>query len=569
MKKILSKFKIILMIFLVLFTFFHKPKPAKADALVAGGGMYLVSLNPAILPMAVLGLIACLLVGFTISNWDDITAFGNAVNQELIALGTSVGNYVHGTSVKIDKTLKQAILNAYGKVGDTLPKYTKFVDYSGGTVVHTGLINGQDVYGANDILDYLGIDFKYFGNVVNGVGDKSNIYIKTGTVETRGTTYYLDSINVTVTVSPTDAQVAFFDLTGFSSTEVKRNKDGQIIELSSNLSAKTLEDFLGSNVEIPYSVGLASTKPVNIIDVSVPELGIGNNLGTVSTGTMRSTAINPARVNEYVNTAFPTTTSVKFKEDADVKGMTISDLANISNGSITNEQVKALDDIQANAVSEDTGSSSAGSSSGFWSLLWDWLLKILNAILGIPSAILDVIKVLFATVTDWLTKIWQGICDLNIGSTIVDWLSKLWTAICSIPSAIVSGVTGFWEKLLEFIESIVIAIDGMNQAIANAITGALEWCFGLDESWLKGRIEILKKTFDSKFPALKPINYKFSDKSSFDDLTMNVPYCGQVVVVESSIVMKYGSVLKNFLRAFFYLITALFFFKRFHKVAED
>ena len=176
---------------------------------------------------------------------------------------------------------------------------------------------------------------------------------------------------------------------------------------------------------------------------------------------------------------------------------------------------------------------------------------------------------MFAAVTDWLSKIWQGICDLNIGSTIVDWLSKLWTGICSIPSAIVSGVTGFWEKLLEFVESIVKAIDGFNQAIANAITGAFEWCFGLDESWLRGRIESLKKTFDSKFPALKPINYKFSDKGSFDDLKMTVPYCGQVTVVESSIVMKYGSVLKNFLRAFFYLITALFFFKRFHKVAED
>jgi hypothetical protein len=570
MKKIFAKLKIILMIFLVLFTFFHKPKPAKADALVAGGGMYLISLNPAILPIAVIGLIACLLVGFTISNWDEVTAFGNAVNQELLALGGSIGDYVHGTSVKIDSTLKQAIFNAYGKTGKTLPKYTKTVDYSGGTVVHTGLINGADIYGATDILDYLNTDFRCFGNVVNGVGDKSNLYIKSGQSEKVGTIYYLDSITVTVTVLPTSAELAFFDLTGFSSTDLKRDSSGKVIEASSTLSAKTLESFLGSSVELPYSLGMASTAPVTITDVTIPELGIGSNVSSVSTSTLKSTAIKKERVNEYMDTAFPTSTSVKFKEDTDVRGITISDLANVSNGSITNEQAKALDDIQANAVSENTGSSSsAGSSSGFWSLLWDWLLKILNAILGIPSAILDVIKVLFATVTDWLAKIWQGICDLNIGSTIVDWLSKLWTGICSIPSAIVSGVTGFWEKLLELVESIVKAIDGFNQAIANAITGALEWCFGLDESWLKGRIETLKKTFDSKFPALKTINYKFSDKSSFDDLKMTVPYCGQVTVVESSIVMKYGSVLKNFLRAFFYLITALFFFKRFHKVAED
>lgn len=561
MKKIFVKLKIILMIFLVLFTFFHKPKPAKADALVAGGGMYLVSLNPAILPIAVLGLAACLLVGYTISNWDEVTAFGGQVAKELSKMGYSVSDFVSGTSVKVNANFKKAVKNARSNTAKTLPIYRN------GTDVFTGEISTSLGYHT----DRVSIPLAWtrlasskeirFGNISKMTSSEDFIDVQTLSVLVRFTPL-TQKVNPEVELNDS-AGLSY----GFRSDNTIRNADGEVIGVNAKFDGSTLKyPMKGVSVRLTFD----SFVDVDVTEVKIPELNINKSSAPISTEKLKSKAIGSQSIDQYIDSAFPNDETIEFNPQADVATASLSNMPQISNKTLTANQVKTLDDIQANAVSENSGSSSSeGSSTGFWSLLWDWLLRILNAILGIPAAILDGIKILFAAVTDWLSKIWQGICDLNISSTIVDWLSKLWTGICSIPSAIVSGVTGFWEKLLEFVESIVKAIDGFNQAIANAITGAFEWCFGLDESWLRGRIESLKKTFDSKFPALKPINYKFSDKGSFDDLKMTVPYCGQVTVVESSIVMKYGSVLKNFLRAFFYLITALFFFKRFHKLAED
>lgn len=562
MKKIFSKLKIILMIFLVLFTFFHKPKQTQADALVAGGGMYLISLNPAILPIAVLGLTACLLVGYTVANWDDVTAFGSAVAKELTKMGYSVSDFVSGTSVKVNSNFKKAVKTAAKSTGSTIAPYSdsKGYVYSGNLRTKMGLSKNANYV---QMFDYI-----LLGNSVLGFKDKgwTESYDEKDFINVNQFSGYIKIAPIDSkykwTLELEDANGSHYEL---DSLKVVTNNVGKVEGF--NFSA----DYSNAKARRAKLVLTASeASDIEVLEVSVPALRINKRVSPLSTEKLKSRAIDSQNVDEYIDTAFPNDETIEFNPQADVTTASMVNMPKISNKTLTASQVKSLDDIQANAVSENTGSSSsAGSSSGFWSLLWNWLLRILNAILGIPAAILDGIKTLFATVTDWLAKIWQGICDLNIASTIVDWLSKLWTGICSIPSAIVSGVTGFWEKLLELVESIVKAIEGFNQAISNAVTGALEWCFGLDESWLKGRIETLKKTFDSKFPALKPINYKFSDKGSFDDLKMTVPYCGQVTVVESSIVMKYGSVLKNFLRAFFYLITALFFFKRFHKLTED
>ena len=543
MKKIFSKLKIILMIFLVLFTFFHKPKQTQADALVAGGGMYLVSLNPAVLPIAVIGLAACLLVGYTVSNWDEVTAFGGQVANEIVKAGYSISDFVSGTSVKVNSKFKKIVKNARTNTGETISVYSEDSEVYTGNIL-TCLKYKESAFSMPLALMSLESSKSIrFGNLDRMIQDDDCIDVSILTVSVRFSP-----------VNSKENPVVFLEDSnsnsyGFKSkaSDVIKSSDGSVIGIDTKFNGSRSKVVMN---DVSVRLQFDSFISTDITKVQIPELGINKSSAPISTEKLKSRAIDSQNVDEYIDTAFPNDETIEFNPQADVTTATMVNMPKISNKTLTASQVKSLDDIQANAVSENTGSSSsAGSSSGFWSLLWNWLLRILNAILGIPAAILDGIKTLFATVTDWLAKIWMG--------------------ICSIPSAIVSGVTGFWEKLLELVESIVKAIEGFNQAIANAITGVFEWCFGLDESWLKGRIETLKETFDSKFPALKPINYKFSDKSSFDDLKMTVPYCGQVTVVESSIVMEYGSVLKNFLRAFFYLITALFFFKRFHKVAED
>ncbi|QTG33317.1 hypothetical protein GKC13_09870 (plasmid) [Streptococcus thermophilus] len=124
MKRILKKCQIWLCIILLIFGAVHKPKIVKADAgVLTGGGMMIGALNPAAIPVILIGLAACLLLGYTISNWDDIAAFGEAVANELKAMGHNIGEFISGTSVTVNSTFKEAVRRASNSTGDTIQPY--------------------------------------------------------------------------------------------------------------------------------------------------------------------------------------------------------------------------------------------------------------------------------------------------------------------------------------------------------------------------------------------------------------------------------------------------------------
>ncbi|MGT2757722.1 hypothetical protein, partial [Streptococcus ovuberis] len=124
MGKFIRKLKVVICIMLLLFVSLRS-KPVKAEAFTMSAlPMTLSALNPAIIPVALIGLAAVLLLGFTVSNWDEIVAFGNSVVQELQEMGHSISDFVSGMSVKIDDTFKKAAKNASVKLGDNIDKYT-------------------------------------------------------------------------------------------------------------------------------------------------------------------------------------------------------------------------------------------------------------------------------------------------------------------------------------------------------------------------------------------------------------------------------------------------------------
>ncbi|WP_067091670.1 hypothetical protein [Streptococcus marmotae] len=123
MKKF-KKIKILFCIILLIFNLAYRPKPVKADAGVASfGGMTLIALNPEIWPVVLVGLAAALLLGYTITNWDDISAFGAAVVEQLEIAGHSVDEFVSGTSVKIDATFKKAVKKASVGEKNSISRY--------------------------------------------------------------------------------------------------------------------------------------------------------------------------------------------------------------------------------------------------------------------------------------------------------------------------------------------------------------------------------------------------------------------------------------------------------------
>lgn len=532
MKKIIKKIAVCFCIVVLIFTT-SRPRTVKAEALTLGGGLtYLAGAgaSAASLPILIIGLAAVLLLGLVVTNWDDIAAFGNAVADELRLAGYALSSFVNGTSVKIDNTFKSAVLKAYSKTGTTMTKYYPTTDYSGGTFVKTGLLNTKDRLDASVYLEYLDHDFPYSDNVVNNIYGKSNIFLSTAPPSswkslnssyTGVNQYVLSSITVIASFEPTTAKVAFFNLINLGTQKEVRDANGNLTKLILTITAQEVADFTsGGELVTEFATALATDKPVTITDVSIPELGIGSVREEISTANMMQNAMTVKTAEQYINVAFPeASTTVTFNSQAAAIGATLPQIGTLSDYALTGAQTA-------------TGTL-VGAGTGWLDKILDFLKKLLNAILSIPGAILDGLKALW------------------------DWLAKILQAILAIPG----GIIGILSKIWEFLQT-------LSKVIADAITGAITWTFSIDETWLRGRLSSLNDTFRRKFPVMVPLRYDFNDKDTFSDMSINI-LGSNYVILNGAIATKLASPIKMFFRALAYVLMALFFARKFHKVAED
>lgn len=550
MKKFLKKVVTCLCV-LILLIAGSRPRTVKAEAMTIGGGLtYLAGAGAASasLPILIIGLAAVLLLGLVVTNWDDIAAFGNAVADELRLAGYALSSFVNGTSVKIDNTFKTAVLNAYGKTGTTMPKYYTTIDYSGGTVVKTGLLNTIDRLDASTFLEYLDHDFIYSSNVVNDINEKSNIFLSNADQSawkslnssyTGENQYVLSSITVITSFEPTTAKVAYFDLINLGTQKEVRDENGNLTKLILRLTAQEVADFISKGEFLTeYATALATDKPVTITDVSIPELGIGSVREEISTANMMQNAMEVKTAEQYINVAFPNaSTTVTFNTQANVIGATLPQIGTLSDYTLTGAQTDQLARVRAGtATGTLTGAQTATGTltgTGWLDKILEFLKKLLDAILAIPGLILNGLKALW------------------------DWLAKILQAILAIPG----GIIGVLSKIWEFLQT-------LSKVISNAITGALTWAFGIDGTWLKGRIESLQRQFRIKFPTMEPLRYDFGDKDVISD--MNISILGRsYTILDGAIATKLASPIKMVFRALSYVLMALFFARKFHKVAED
>lgn len=518
MASIAKKIKIWFCILLLVLGLVTKPREAKADAFAIGGGMTLVSLNPAVLPFAIIGITAFLLLGWTITNWDDIVAFGNQVAIELKAIGGNVADYITGSSVKVNSTFKQAVQNASKK--DTAPSTVNGTAYTGTLTTDIGYHKKWSVQLAN--APY-GTPQLFIGNA--GLG-----YYGSLTPAEQASAIVIPKISFDVTFEPiSETNLNGVYLIASNGTKVRaesqtvlKNQDGAVIGYSgyhdrSDLKARDFKLILDAKKTIDFSV----------TSVKIPELNINKTAEPVHLEKLKTSGIDSATVNEYIDTAFPSEETVTFNMDANVSDTTLLNLPNISDKVYTESQVKTLTDIQTqtdSTTTDGTIDSNTGTVStpntGFWEKLWNWLKNLLDAILAIPGAILA-----------GLGALWD---------TLIKWLTDIWTAISAIP-----------------------------EAISTALTDALTWTFGIDEALLDARLKDLRLAFNSKFPNIKAFNYNFGDKQAFDDIKITLPGFGSQTVVSGVAMTAFAVKAKPFIGGIFYLLTALFFMRKFYKVSED
>ena len=214
-------------------------------------------------------------------------------------------------------------------------------------------------------------------------------------------------------------------------------------------------------------------------------------------------------------------------------------IGTLSDYTLTGAQTDQLARVRAGtATGTLTGAQTAtgtltGAGTGWLDKILEFLKKLLDAILAIPGLILDGLKALW------------------------DWLAKILQAILAIPG----GIIGVLSKIWEFLQT-------LSKVISNAITGALTWAFGIDGTWLKGRIESLQRQLRVKFPNMEPLRYDFGDKDVISD--MNISILGRsYTILDGAIATKLASPIKMVFRALSYVLMALFFARKFHKVAED
>lgn len=513
MASIAKKIKIWFCIVLLVLGLVVKPKEAKADAFAIGGGMTLVSLNPAVLPFAIIGITAFLLLGWTITNWDDIVAFGNQVAIELKALGGNIADYITGSSVKVNSTFKQAVQNASKK--DTVPPTVNGTAYTGTLTTDIGLHKHWCV---NLVHVPSGTPKLLIGNTTLG-------YYDTLTLAERESAIVIPKITFEVTFEPiSETLLDGVYLVASDGRKIKagsqnviKNQDGKVIGYSgyhdrSDIQARKFNLVLYSKTTLDFFV----------TSVKVPELNINKTAEPVHLDKLKTSGIDSATVNQYIDTAFPSEETVTFNMDANVTDTTLLNLPNISDKVYTDSQVKTLSDIETRA--DSTTDSNTGTvttpNTGFWDSLWNWLKNLLDAIKAIPGAILA-----------GLQALWD---------TLIKWLTDIWTAITAIPGA-----------------------------ISTAWTDALTWSFGIDEALLDARLKDLRLAFNSKFPNIKAFNYNFGDKQSFDDIKITLPGFGTHSVVSGSAMTAFAVKAKPFVSGMFYLLTALFFMRKFYKVSED
>lgn len=520
MASLAKKIKIWFCIVLLVLGLVTKPKEAKADAFAIGGGMTLVSLNPAVLPFAIIGITAFLLLGWTISNWDDIVAFGNQVAIELKALGGNIDDYITGSSVKVNSTFKKAVHNATNK--DTVPSTVNGTAYTGTLTTDIGLHNHWSV---NLVNAPYGTPKLLIGNRTLGYYDNDTL-----TLAERQSAIVIPKITFEVTFEPiSETLLDGVYLIASDGRKIKaesqtaiKNQDGAVI------GYKGYHDRSDS-IARSFKVIVDAKKTIDfyITSVKIPELNINKTAEPVHLDKLKTSGIDSASVNEYIDTAFPSEETVTFNMDANVADTTLLNLPNISDKVYTDAQTKTLSDIQTgvdstttDGVIDSTTGTVSTPNTGLWDSLWAWLKKLLDAILGIPGAILAGL---------------QALWDI-----LIKWLTDIWSAITAIPGA-----------------------------ISTAWTDALNWTFGIDQAKLDASLKDLRLAFNSKFPNIKAFNYNFADKQAFDDIKVTLPGFGSQTVVSGLAMTAFAVKAKPFISGIFYLLTALFFMRKFYKVSED
>lgn len=507
-----------------------KQDKAEASATAALGGFgastatlgSMSALFPAIVPILAIGLFGCLLAGVAYSNWDEIYAFGTAVANELASLGYKTADFVSGTTVSVNDTLKQAVYKAADNMKSETEVSTNY--YADGEIIKVDEASHlvETYYTNFSVRIYeRGVSTNstasFLVNQTAAYTDK-DMYIISNSEYAKLKEYnseksmFVFPFEFTVRYSPVDSAPDFTMYT-YSSARFKamnnltheKNSAGQYVK-STGYTDTTTDSYYADNIRYSSpALGIRNNSrndTLHIEKVEIPFFGIG--VGATARQKTDTTALvgsgyaekDREKLGEIV---FPPTPNlekeeVEFNPDAGISGgLGILDLPEITDKTIEKEQEKEatpiINDAKLNRLDGRVGKLESGLNTVKSTLadlpgkivsgigtLFSWLKgllqDILTAIKAVPSLIITGLDNLFED----LGKVWTGIKDISqdIYNFLDKILSGMFDSLINAVNSLRNITSDLLGSIITGIKSGVSALSDVFTAMGDAIVTAID-----------------------------------------------------------------------------------------------
>lgn len=478
------------LIFLAALTFFFGVLPKNENHQVeasitgtVGTGATLASIAvsfPAVYPVILVGFFGILLVGAAYENWDDIYAFGTAVSNELKILGHQASDFVSGSAVTMNLTLRNAINKAYDNLGDDLLIDKSYGNHQEIVGTTSGFVNFKEFSVARGKIPSSGASVLTSRSVA---GSKYGFYVVNDeefkTLDRdKYTAHIFRPFKINVSYTPTvDApSAAYHD--GYSNyrwPEITHKKNSAGKYFSSTITMTRTANSAGLKGFTSVKLIDNSKYYAEILSVDIPALGIGYTMEQVDTGNLSGTGYNSQTRERLSELFFPTVPNIEdekivFNPDLPITtGLTVLDLPEISDKTIESDEANEAKDVVSNARISALNSRVGSLENG--------LNTIKSTLANLPELIVSGITNLFSWLEGLLENILTAI--LNIPQTITNAISNLQTGLENLWGDLGAVWTGFGDTLANIGTFLDDALTGMLDNLVNAAGTMNNWLSGI------------------------------------------------------------------------------------------
>ena len=417
-------------------------------------------------------------MGAAYENWDDIYAFGTAVSNELKILGHQASDFVSGSAVTMNLTLRNAINKAYDNLGDDLLIDKSYGNHQEIVGTTSGFVNFKEFSVARGKIPSSGASVLTSRSVA---GSKYGFYVVNDeefkTLDRDKYTVHIFrpfKINVSYTPTVDAPSAAYHD--GYSNYRLpeithKKNSDGKYF--SSTITMTRTANSAGLKGFTSVKLIDNSKYYAEILSVDIPALGIGYTMEQVDTGNLSGTGYN-SQTRERLSELFfrqlriSKMKKIVFNPDLPITtGLTVLDLPEISDKTIESDEANEAKDVVSNArisaLNSRVGSLENlwGDLGAVWTGFGDTLANIGTFLDDALTGMLDNLVNAAGTMNNWLSGIYDNLVNAvgTFTGAIATGAENVKTGVKTGVTTITDSISNTWTSAMEFVQGLIIPLE--------------------------------------------------------------------------------------------------------------